>query len=200
MAKGSNNRFPQIVFTEQATPPTPDDALVDGEWLLYMDTDNKLYKVDHAAAATEVGGGSGTPVAVGARVKRASGTVALTTTYAAIAFTDEDYDTDGFHDNSTNNTRLTVPTGKAGKYHITACGYGDNISLLVTLRVSGTPIAVAPAPNIATVAIAPFNISADYTLAEGNYVELFIRTNTGSGNLAYDAGLTPILSMHLIGT
>jgi hypothetical protein len=28
----------------------------------------------------------------------------------------ENFDTDGFHDNSTNNSRITIPTGKGGKY------------------------------------------------------------------------------------
>ena len=31
----------------------------------------------------------------------------------------ESIDTDGFHDNSTNNSRLTIPTGKGGKYLVT---------------------------------------------------------------------------------
>jgi hypothetical protein len=37
-----------------------------------------------------------------------------------IAFDAELYDTDGFHDNATNNDRITIPSGKAGKYLITA--------------------------------------------------------------------------------
>jgi hypothetical protein len=33
-----------------------------------------------------------------------------------ITFNAEEYDTNGFHDNSTNNQRITIPSGKAGKY------------------------------------------------------------------------------------
>ena len=33
-----------------------------------------------------------------------------------ITFNSEEYDTNGFHDNSTNNERITIPSGKAGKY------------------------------------------------------------------------------------
>lgn len=40
-------------------------------------------------------------------------------TEVTIAFPNEDFDTNGFHDNSTNNSRLTVPSGYAGKYLIT---------------------------------------------------------------------------------
>jgi hypothetical protein len=37
-----------------------------------------------------------------------------------IAFPNEDFDTNAFHDNSTNNSRLTVPSGYAGKYLVMA--------------------------------------------------------------------------------
>jgi hypothetical protein len=37
-----------------------------------------------------------------------------------IPLTTELYDTDGFHDNTTNNERLTIPAGKGGKYLLSA--------------------------------------------------------------------------------
>ena len=37
-------------------------------------------------------------------------------TDTAISFEAENFDTDAFHDNSTNNTRITIPSGKGGKY------------------------------------------------------------------------------------
>lgn len=39
-------------------------------------------------------------------------------TVTAIAFANEEIDTAGFHDNATNNTRITIPT--TGRYQITA--------------------------------------------------------------------------------
>jgi len=39
-------------------------------------------------------------------------------TWTAISWNQENYDTDAFHDNSTNNTRITIPAGKGGKYLI----------------------------------------------------------------------------------
>jgi hypothetical protein len=61
------------------------------------------------------------PTFVGASVYRASPDQAISTaTFTDINFTAENYDTDGFHDNSTNNTRLTIPTGKGGYYQIRA--------------------------------------------------------------------------------
>jgi hypothetical protein len=37
----------------------------------------------------------------------------------SITFTSEIIDTDGFHDNSTNTSRITIPAGKGGKYLVT---------------------------------------------------------------------------------
>jgi hypothetical protein len=65
----------------------------------------------HWAAPT---GGSGT--FVGCSVYHTGSQSFSDSTITAIAFNAERFDTDAFHDNSTNNTRLTIPTGKGGKY------------------------------------------------------------------------------------
>ena len=41
-------------------------------------------------------------------------------TQLTFAFPAEEYDTNTFHDNSTNNARITIPTGYGGKYLITS--------------------------------------------------------------------------------
>lgn len=49
-----------------------------------------------------------------------TGTYSVTTSLTAVTFTTESYDTDAFHDNATNTSRLTVPSvALAGKYRIT---------------------------------------------------------------------------------
>jgi hypothetical protein len=60
-----------------------------------------------------------TPTFVGASVYITAQTITKGI-YNVIAYANEDYDTDAFHDNSTNNSRMTVPTGKGGKYLINA--------------------------------------------------------------------------------
>lgn len=37
-------------------------------------------------------------------------------TQVIVTFNNEDYDTDGYHSNVTNPSRITIPSGKAGKY------------------------------------------------------------------------------------
>jgi hypothetical protein len=57
---------------------------------------------------------------VGCVLSKGSNQTITAGSYQAITFTTEDIDTDGFHSNATNTSRITVPTGKGGKYLITA--------------------------------------------------------------------------------
>ena len=53
--KASDNQFPSILVTEQASKPA---APVAGDQRLYMKTDHKLYHENSAGAETEVGSGT----------------------------------------------------------------------------------------------------------------------------------------------
>src|SRR5688572_4346642 len=119
MAKLSTDaEINSVRIKEAAAPSTP----ASGYFQIYAKTDGKLYTKNDAGTEvciTDLGGAS-TPATCGTRVKRASGNVAINTTYAAVGFDAEDYDTDTFHDTVTNNSRITIPSGKDGKYHISA--------------------------------------------------------------------------------
>lgn len=153
--------------------------------------------IDHTGI-TGVGGSAAT--FAGARVKRASGTVTLgNNTITPITFDAEDFDTDGFHSTASNTSRLTVPTGKAGKYLIGGSYYtttadpADGI-----IRLNGTTVINFQrfaASSVLTSCI----VSTIYALAEADYVELCGRTPTVSGTAAYDVGVSPIFWMYLIG-
>jgi len=60
------------------------------------------------------------PACIGANAYLTATSKAITSnTWTYMPFTTELYDTDSFHDNSTNPSRFTIPTGKGGKYLIT---------------------------------------------------------------------------------
>jgi len=59
------------------------------------------------------------PTFVGCSLVKVANQTTSAATYTVIAFTSEDFDTNGFHDNSTNTGRITIPSGYAGKYLIT---------------------------------------------------------------------------------
>ena len=67
--------------------------------------------------AAPAGGGSTFAGCLAYRVTTA--TIAGSTN-TAITLTAEQYDTDGYHDNVTNTSRMTIPAGKAGYYQIVA--------------------------------------------------------------------------------
>ncbi len=61
------------------------------------------------------------PTFVGVSALRNGVNTAMTANTAfAVAYTTEQYDTNTFHDNSTNNTRITIPSGYGGKYQLSA--------------------------------------------------------------------------------
>ena len=58
-----------------------------------------------------------------------------------LTFPTEGYDTDAFHDNSSNNTRITIPTGLGGYYQISGfviAGAVNNPTIKYYLRKNGS--------------------------------------------------------------
>lgn len=93
--------------------------------------------------------------------------------YTAIQWNAEHWDTNTFHDNSTNPSRFTVPSGKAGYYSFKfnlgiGSITGDNY---FHIRVNGTT-----KWNFSWDTNSPTNLQGNATLnlAVGDYVELFV--------------------------
>jgi hypothetical protein len=57
---------------------------------------------------------------IGVRVKGSSNQTIANTTFTILPFNQETYDTSNFHDTSTNNSRLTIPSGLSGYYYVYA--------------------------------------------------------------------------------
>lgn len=55
----------------------------------------------------------------GVSLTRTTSLSLATATGVRVGFDTENFDTDGYHSNSTNNTRITIPSGKAGYYLFT---------------------------------------------------------------------------------
>ena len=136
----------------------------------------------------------------GARVYN-SGNVSLSSgTETTITYDSERYDTDAFHSTSSNTSRLTVPTGLGGTYHI---GAGVSITTssgtptYIRILLNGTTvIAVAHVTESASFEAA--TIACDYALAQGDYVEFQVYVQNGSKNAIAAANYSPEFWLHKI--
>lgn len=115
------------------------------------------------------------------RITKASAQTIATGTETAVTFTTEDFDTNGMHDTGSNTSRITIQT--AGKYLVTgqinwtanATGFREAI-----LRVGGsTVIASDNRNNIGASFNTAIHVTAIYSFAAGDYVELVGYQNSG---------------------
>jgi hypothetical protein len=78
--------------------------------VLTADTTVSPYKVKWATPS------SGAAAFVGAKVYKSASQSIPNATWTTLTFNSESFDTDGFHDTSSNTSRMTIPSGKGGKY------------------------------------------------------------------------------------
>jgi hypothetical protein len=112
--------------------------------------------------------------------------------YTSLAFASADtFDTDGFHDPSSNNTRLTVPAGLGGKYLFVGRSHWPNGSSSTDRRLSyringGSDAQPQYRETYAsTVGVATYaEMVTVLDLAAGDYVELRQYVNIGSQTAA----------------
>lgn len=128
---------------------------------------------------------------VGAQVTNTSAQSISNGTYTAINFQSEVFDTDGFHDNSTNNTRLTIPAGKGGKYLITGqANFASNSSgfraIAIMKNGGASQIAYANANPISGSSFT-FEFSCVVSAVATDYYEMNVYQSSG-GSLNVNSG------------
>lgn len=120
-------------------------------------------------------------------------------TDTSLALNSERRDDAGFHDTSTNNSRLTVPTGYAGWYQISGnVQFASNATGLrqTAIMLNGTTylaVNLQPAVNGAVTIVA---VSTMYYLNAADYVELRAYQSSGGGlNVETAGNYSPELRM-----
>jgi hypothetical protein len=131
---------------------------------------------------------SGTPTFVGCFVYGTANQTVSNATVTTIPFAAENFDSDGFHSTTTNNSRITIPSGKAGKYLVITRGTfsvsGTGFRQTRILK-NGTAVQINMEPGNSTTDTQT-NASYILDLAVGDYIELAVYQNTG-GNLVVTA-------------
>ena len=130
---------------------------------------------------------SGAASFVGCKLTSSASPSIATATYVALAWNGEDFDTDAFHDNTTNNTRITIPTGKAGKYQVTGLVEGGNVAvgyMNTIIRKNGTTDELAFAATNSTQYPSGL-VSGILNLAVGDYLEVVVWQNSSTTQTFY---------------
>jgi hypothetical protein len=122
-----------------------------------------------------------------------SAAVSATGTANKISWDNEEFDTDAFHDLVTNPTRLTVPSGKAGKYlvmaHFRMAGTAGAADDRIEIMKNGTVVALESTRDLT--ALQNFSISEVFDLAVADYIEINA-ARAGAGTQALSVGQTDL--------
>lgn len=100
----------------------------------------------------------------------------------------EEYDTDGFHDNSTNNSRLTAPS--TGRYRVTANLTGSSVSgqMVLTMLKNGSSARGLAARDCDTLNEENLNAASSVLeLTAGDYIEVQAFSTNASNVVAGDS-------------
>lgn len=103
--------------------------------------------------------------------------------FTTLAFNSERFDTDGFHDTATNNSRLTVPAGKAGKYLIGAhveFSVSATGNRVIALRLNGSALIALQSTHPEGTDNSQTSVVRLFDLAEGDYVEVQVYQTSGA--------------------
>ncbi|MEE9574363.1 MAG: hypothetical protein V3W20_15010, partial [Candidatus Neomarinimicrobiota bacterium] len=124
-----------------------------------------------------------------------SSTQAITSTPSTIAFNSEEYDTDTYHDNSTNNSRFTVPS--TGHYQITISGRftfdstAPNNYIIGISKNGGSIRQLNHLLAAGSYSQYSMNVVETFSLSSGDYIEFNLATSEdttlGSGT---ESGIT----------
>ena len=194
---------------DTAIQPTIFDAAGDLLYATAADTPARL-AIGSSANVLTVSGGLpvwAAPAAAsmrGCSLYRGSGQTISDNTATILTFDNEYFDTDAFHDNSTNTSRITIPAGLGGKYLITGLVYlpdnnatGNRILRIFKNGTGGTRLVNNHSPGNAVAQYIQAQIVV--SLIATDYVELQALQTSG-GNLIYyptDTGFGHFTAVYL---
>jgi hypothetical protein len=150
---------------------------------LALGTANQVLTVNSGATAPEwKTPTASTPSFVGCSLYNSGAQSIATGTFTALTFDSERFDTNSFHSTVTNTSRITIPTGKDGKYLITSSIEMDTNTTgrrLVRLYKNGSAeieMSRIPASSINPLAVGTVILS----LSAADYIEVFVLQDSGS--------------------
>lgn len=169
------------------TPATWANAAVTANQMNVEIRDHANYlkaALDNNGIISDVGKQKLTPALVGARAATSSAVALVTTVDTAVALGAETFDSDAFHDNTTNNSRITIPSGMGGVYAMGAyVGFAANSTghRRIILRLNGSVDMVASmVGGLPGGFLIPLNVDMVYQFVPTDYVQIFAYQNSGA--------------------
>jgi hypothetical protein len=128
----------------------------------------------------------GAPSFVGCQLFMGASVTLSNNSFTAMLFAETDYlDTDGFHDPASNNSRITIPSGKGGKYLVFGQIVNDQGAGPARIRINLNGSVFLENRFAQGNDDFTGQISSIITLAAGDYVELIGYQNSGGNNDAW---------------
>lgn len=130
----------------------------------------------------------------GCRVTHSVDQSIATSTFTSLALDTETYDDGGYHDSGTN-TRITIPTGKGGKYLVGGqarfASAGGNQRFIRVLK-NGSANVISNQNLIGSANVSTVNVNGVVSLAAGDYVELQVFQDSGGAvNVTASSDFSP---------
>jgi len=174
---------------------------------LAVGTNGQVLTADSTAATGIKWASTSAPSFSGVLVTRTTNVSLANSTVTTIDFTTEKYDTDAFHDNATNPSRLTVPSGKAGYYWVYCTSVFDDPSATgsrltyITANVSGSDANyyAAGSGNPVNQGDIYHSFGIAIYLAVGDYVRLRALQSSGGALDYIGDGVVSRFGMYYIG-
>jgi hypothetical protein len=136
---------------------------------------------------------------VGCKVTKNATQTCANDTDVVITWNTEDFDTDAFHDNSTNNSRITIPSGKGGKYlFVLNMGFAGNSSGIREVQFVKNAAANAGYLRLSASASGSFaaTLTSIVNLVATDYMEVHVKQTSG-GDLNFNSSNTFFAAYYL---
>ena len=183
------------------TTPTISTATTNGD-ILYGTGSGALARlgIGSSAQVLTVAGGIpswATPAAgasfVGCSLYTTGSQTISNATFTAVLFDSESFDTDTFHSTASNTSRVTIPSGKGGKYALSgtvSCDGAASGVRAMAIYQNGSPVKyVSQALGAGAGAASRLSFALTLSLVATDYVELYFYQESG-GSLGLDVGIT----------
>ena len=138
---------------------------------------------------------------VGCSLKASADQTISNNTLTAVTWDQEDFDTDGFHSTSSNTSRITIPTGKGGKYQVNAFAQWDaNATGDREIHIYKNGASVKKTELIPNASVFPSStIMMIIDLVATDYIELFCFQTAGVNQVLYKSSTSGHFSVGYLG-